>query len=326
MAARLPKLDRMTIVILAAVALAIVLPIAGRPAELYDWLTKAAVFVLFFGYGARLSGAETLAGVKHWRLHLTILTCTFVVYPLLGAPMLALPEGFVTPAVAAGIVFLCLAPSTVQSSINMTSLAGGNVPAAMISATASNVLGVVLTPALVMLMLPTTGHGFSWSIALNVFLQLLLPFFLGQLSRPITAEFMARNKPKLKLLDQLVIVLIVYGAFSEMVSTGMWRKLGWTDLLVVLGFTLPLLALMLWLTWHVAGWLGFPRKDKIAIMFCGTKKSLVTGVPIASVLFPAATVGLLVVPLMIYHQAQIITSSIIAARLSATTPPEDVDA
>lgn len=316
----------MTLLILSALTLAFLLPISGRPAEIYDVVTKVAVFVLFFGYGARLSTAETLAGIKHWRLHLTILTFTFVVFPLLALPLFLIPDGVVTDTVRAGLIFLCLVPSTVQSSINMTSLAGGNIPAAMISATASNVLGVVLTPMLVMLMLPTTGSGFSWEIALNVFVQLLLPFILGQLSRVVTAQFMARHKQRLKLLDQGVIILIVYGAFSEMFSSGLWRRLGWSDLLVTLGFTLPLLAFMLWLTWHAAGWLGFPRKDKIAIMFCGTKKSLVTGVPIASVLFPASMVSMLVVPLMIYHQAQIITSSMLAARLSATTPPEDVDA
>lgn len=314
------KIDRMTLVILGALALSIVVPISGRPAEIYNFGTKVAVFVLFFGYGARLSTAETVAGIKHWRLHLTILAFTFVLFPLLGAPMLLMPDGFVSDPVRIGLVFLCLAPSTVQSSINMTSLAGGNVPAAMMSATASNVLGVVLTPALVMLLFPSASGGLSWQIALDVFVQLLLPFFLGQLSRIFTATFMARHKDRLKLLDQAVIVLIVYGAFSEMFASGMWRRLSWSDLLVTLAFTLPLLALMLWLTWHVAGWLGFPREDQIAVMFCGTKKSLVTGVPIASVLFPASIVGMLVVPLMIYHQAQIITSSIIAARLAANTP------
>ncbi|WP_143008278.1 bile acid:sodium symporter family protein [Tessaracoccus oleiagri] len=317
------KIDRMTLVILGALALSIVLPVRGQAAEVYDLFTKVAVFVLFFGYGARLSTEETLAGVRHWRLHVTILACTFVVFPLLGAPMLLLPDGFVSDAVRAGLVFLCLAPSTVQSSINMTSLAGGNVPAAMISATASNVLGVVLTPLLVMLLLPTNGGGFSWQIALDVFVQLLLPFFLGQISRFATARFMARNRARLKLLDQFVIVLIVYGAFSDMFATGKWRQLGWNELLVTLGFTLPLLAFMLWFTWNLSRWLEFDRPDRIAIMFCGTKKSLVTGVPIAAVLFPAATVGMLVVPLMIYHQAQIITSSLIAARLSASATRED---
>ncbi|WP_199729752.1 bile acid:sodium symporter family protein [Tessaracoccus sp. OH4464_COT-324] len=311
------KIDRLTLTILGTIVLAVVLPIRGQAAEFYSWFTVAAVFVLFFGYGARLSTEETIAGVKHWRLHLTILACTFVLFPLLGLPMLLLPDGLVSPPVAAGLVYLCLAPSTVQSSINMTSVAGGNVPAAMISATASNVLGVVLTPMLVFALLPATGGGFSWEIATDVFVKLLLPFLAGQLARPVLGEFTAAHRRQLKLLDQAVIVLIVYGAFSEMFASGMWRQLDWRDLLVTLSFTLPLLAFMLWFTWTVSGRLGFPRADRIAIMFCGTKKSLVTGVPIAAVLFPSATVGLLVVPLMIYHQAQILTSSVIAARLAA---------
>lgn len=316
------KIDRMTLVILGALALSMVLPISGQAAEVYDVITKVAVFILFFGYGARLSTQEVLAGIRHWRLHLVILLCTFVVFPLLGAPLLLLPDGFVSAPVLIGLVFLCLVPSTVQSSINMTSLAGGNIPAAMISATTSNVLGVALTPLLVVLMLPTSGSGFSWQIALDVFVQLLLPFILGQLSRVVTAEFMARNKVKLKLLDQAVIVLIVYGAFSGMFATDMWRELGMVDLLVTLGFTLPLLALMLLFTWRAGSWMGFDRADRIAVMFCGTKKSLVTGVPIAAVMFPPEKVGMIVVPLMVYHQAQILVSSMLAARLAASAPDE----
>lgn len=304
--------------ILGSLALAVLLPVRGQAAEWYAMFTTAAVFVLFFGYGAKLSTEETIAGIKHWRLHVTILAFTFVVYPIVSAPVLLLPDGVVSESVKIGLIFLCLAPSTVQSSINMTSVAGGNVPAAMISATTSNVLGVVLTPALVFLMLGEAGTGgFSWEIALDVFLKLLLPFILGQISRRWTAGWVDEHKAALKWLDQAVIVFIVYGAFSQMFATGLWRKLSGMDLLITLAFTLPLLAATLWLTWSAGGWLGFKREDRIAIMFCGTKKSLVTGVPIASVLFPASTVGLIVVPLMIYHQAQILTSSIIAARLAA---------
>ncbi|AQP44157.1 bile acid:sodium symporter family protein [Tessaracoccus flavus] len=309
------KLDPTVFLILGALALGLTLPIRGDAAAAFDVVTKVGVFVLFFGYGARLSAAETRAGLINWKLHLTILATTFVVFPLLALPMLAVP-GLSEP-IRIGLVFLCLVPSTVQMSITMTSLAGGNVPAAMVSATASNIAGVGITPLLAILFFPgADGGGIGFDQLVGVVVQLALPFLLGQLSRFATAGFMARHRSRLKYLDQVVIGLIVYGAFSDLRVSGVWRQLQPLDLVLVVPIVLGLMAAMFWLTWRAGGWLGFPREDRIALMFCGTKKSLATGVPMASVLFGGATVGLLVIPLMLYHQAQLLTGSVVATRMS----------
>jgi sodium/bile acid cotransporter 7 len=309
------KLDPTVFLILGALALGLTLPIRGDAAAAFDVVTKVGVFVLFFGYGARLSAAETRAGLTNWKLHLTILATTFVVFPLLALPMLAVP-GLSEP-IRIGLVFLCLVPSTVQMSITMTSLAGGNVPAAMVSATASNIAGVGITPLLAILFFPgADGGGIGFDQLVGVVVQLALPFLLGQLSRFATAGFMARHRSRLKYLDQVVIGLIVYGAFSDLRVSGVWRQLQPLDLVLVVPIVLGLMAAMFWLTWRAGGWLGFPREDRIALMFCGTKKSLATGVPMASVLFGGATVGVLVIPLMLYHQAQLLTGSVVATRMS----------
>ena len=310
------KLDLTMVAILGSLALGLLLPLDGSAAEVLDAVTKVAIFLLFFGYGARLSTEETVAGIKHWKLHLTILAVTFVMYPLLATPLLALPDGWMSDAVKIGLIFLCLVPSTVQSSITFTSLAGGNIPAAMVAATASNVLGVIITPLLTMLFIQgASGGSIGLQQITNVMIQLLLPFVLGQLSRFGTAGFMARHKKRLKYLDQGVIVLIVYGAFSDLRTSGVWRTLQWADVAWLLPITMGLLAFTFWFTWQLAKWLGFNRPDQIAVMFCGTKKSLATGVPMAMVLFPAATVGLIVIPLMLYHQVQLLVSSVLANRL-----------
>ena len=310
------KLDLTMVAILGSLALGLLLPLDGSAAEVLDAVTKVAIFLLFFGYGARLSTEETVAGIKHWKLHLTILAVTFVMYPLLATPLLALPDGWMSDAVKIGLIFLCLVPSTVQSSITFTSLAGGNIPAAMVAATASNVLGVIITPLLTMLFIQgASGGSIGLQQITNVMIQLLLPFVLGQLSRFVTAGFMARHKKRLKYLDQGVIVLIVYGAFSDLRTSGVWRTLQWADVAWLLPITMGLLAFTFWFTWQLAKWLGFNRPDQIAVMFCGTKKSLATGLPMASVLFPAATVGLIVIPLMLYHQVQLLVSSVLANRL-----------
>lgn len=315
------RLDPNLMVILVSLALGLTLPVSGWSAGALDTVTKVGIFALFFGYGARLSAAESLEGLKNWKLHLTILGTTFVLYPLISLPLQFIPETWLSSPLRMGLIFLCLVPSTVQSSITFTSLAGGNIPAAMVSATASNVLGVLVTPLLVMLMIPDAGGGsVGVSQLWDVVIQLLLPFFLGQLSRFATAGFMARNKAKLRYLDQSVICLIVYGAFSELRVSGVWRKLQIHDLIAVIVIVAALLTLMFWLTWHLGLWAGLPRGDRIALLFCGTKKSLATGVPMASVLFSGPIVSVLVIPLMLYHQSQLIVSSILAGRLGATTP------
>ncbi|GAA4907141.1 bile acid:sodium symporter [Tessaracoccus lubricantis] len=311
------KLDLTMIAILGSLALGLLLPLDGGAAEVLDVVTKVAIFLLFFGYGARLSTEETLAGVRHWKLHLTILAITFVMYPLLALPLLGVPEGWMSESIRIGLLFLCLVPSTVQSSIAFTSLAGGNIPAAMVSATASNVLGVVLTPLLTMLFIRSSGGGsIGMQQIYDVMIQLLLPFVLGQLSRFFTAGFMGRHRKGLKYVDQGVIVLIVYGAFSDLRASGVWRTLDWVDVAWVVPVTMALLAFTFWFTWRLPHWLGFNRPDSIAVMFCGTKKSLATGVPMAMVLFPATTVGVIVIPLMLYHQVQLLVSSVLANRLA----------
>ncbi|MDO5735522.1 MAG: bile acid:sodium symporter family protein [Propionibacteriaceae bacterium] len=313
------KVDTFLLLILGAAVLAMLVPATGQAAGAVNVVTKIAIFGLFFGYGARLSLAEAWAGLRHWRLHLLILSITFVLFPLIAVGVLVLPDGLLGPSLALGFAYLCLVPSTVQSSITFTSIAGGNVAGAMVSATASNLLGVVITPLLAVLILPTAG---GMSISLDSFvavlLQLLLPFILGQLSRPFTASFMDRNGKRVKQLDQFVIALVVYGAFSDFFATGAWRSVTIRELLVMSVLCLILLAAMLWFTWWLSGVLRFNRQDRIAIMFCGTKKSLATGVPMASVLFAGQAVGLIVLPLMVFHQAQLMACTVIAQRLAST--------
>lgn len=320
MASSRSRVDPFLLLILAAALLAFLLPATGDAAVAVDWATKVAIFILFLGYGAKLSVHEAVAGLRHWRLHLLILACTFLLFPVVALGFLALPDGVVGSATKLGLAFLCLVPSTVQSSITFTSIAGGNVPGAMVSATASNLLGVVLTPLLVILLLPTTGSGgVGLDQFLGVVVQLLLPFVLGQLSRRWSAGFVERHARRIKYWDQGVICLVVYSAFSDFFAQGTWRDLPLRDLAVMIGLSVALLALMLWLTWHLGGWLRFDRADRIAILFCGTKKSLATGVPMASVLFAGQAVGLVVLPLMVFHQLQLLACTVIAGRLARST-------
>ncbi|MFG3408451.1 bile acid:sodium symporter family protein [Streptomyces sp. NPDC048142] len=304
----------------ATVVLASLLPARGAAADVTGGASTGAVSLLFFLYGARLSTAETLDGLKHWRLHLTVLACTFAVFPLLGLASGGLVPYVLTPELQAGFLFLCLVPSTIQSSIAFTSIARGNVPAALCAGSFSSLAGILLTPLLAALLLGSAGGGFSADSLLRIVLQLLVPFLAGQLSRRWVGGFLTRHRKVLGLVDRGSILLVVYTAFGEGMVAGVWHQVTPVRLGALLAAEAVLLALMLTLSWYGARRLGFGRADRIVIQFAGSKKSLAAGLPMASVIF-GAHASLAVLPLMLFHQMQLMVCAVIAARRSRDPEP-----
>ncbi|MET8128565.1 bile acid:sodium symporter family protein [Streptomyces sp. NPDC005065] len=311
---RLP-IDPYILALIGTVALAALLPASGGAADVAGGASTGAVALLFFLYGARLSTAEALDGLKHWRLHLTVLICTFVVFPLLGLAGEGLVPYVLTPQLYSGFLFLCLVPSTIQSSIAFTSIARGNVPAAICAGSFSSLAGIFLTPLLAAVVLGNSGGGFSADALLKIGVQLLLPFVAGQLLRRWIGGFITRHKKVLGYVDRGSILLVVYTAFSEGMVADIWHQVTPARLGALLAAEAVLLALMLALTWYGAKRLGFDRGDRIAIQFAGSKKSLAAGLPMASVLF-GAHASLAVLPLMLFHQMQLMVCAVIAKRRS----------
>ncbi len=309
---RLP-VDPYIAAIVGTVCLASVLPAQGGGAVVAKYATDAAIALLFFLHGARLSPQAALAGARHWRLHVVVLASTFVLFPLLGLGAKALFPGLLTPPLWTGVILLCALPSTVQSSIAFTSIARGNVPAALCSATASNLLGMGLTPLLIGLLLSVQG-GFSARGAGDIVLQLLLPFAAGQLARPWIGAWALRHKTLLGLVDRGSILLVVYTAFSEGVTQGIWRQLSLADLGRLVAVDAALLAAVLVITTYGSRLLGFSREDEVTIVFCGSKKSLASGLPMATVLLAGQQIGLIVLPLMLFHQIQLMVCAVLAKR------------
>ncbi len=312
------NIDPFTLALLATVAAASLVPARGVGAQAAAIAAEAAIGLLFFLHGAKLSRQAIVAGAGHWRLHLTVFASTFVMFPVLGLAIGLLSPGIVGKPLAMGLLYLCLLPSTVQSSIAFTSIAGGNVPAAVCSASASSLLGIVLTPLLVGLLMGADGsRGVSLGAVEAITLQLFVPFIAGHLSRPLTARFVERHKRLLNYVDRGSILMVVYTAFSAAVVEGLWRKLSGRDLVAVLVLDLAILAVALTCTTLAARALRFSREDEITIVFCGSKKSLASGAPMAAALFPAAQVGGLIVPLMLYHQIQLMVCAVLARRYAA---------
>ncbi|MEV7387970.1 MULTISPECIES: bile acid:sodium symporter family protein [unclassified Streptomyces] len=309
---RMP-IDPYVLLLLGTVCLAAILPARGAAADTASGASTAAIAFLFFLYGARLSTREAVEGLRHWRLHVTVLVCTFVVFPVLGLAARGLVPVLLTHPLYQGFLFLTLVPSTIQSSIAFTSIARGNVPAAICAGSFSSLVGIVITPLLAAALLGNSGGGFSVDSMVKIVLQLLVPFVAGQLLRPWIGAFVTRHKKVLGLVDRGSILLVVYTAFSEGMVRGIWHQVSPVRLGGLLVAEAALLAVMLFLTWYGAKALGFGRGDRIAIQFAGSKKSLASGLPMASVLF-GAHASLAVLPLMLFHQMQLMVCAVIAKR------------
>lgn len=308
--------DRFTLTLIAVVATATLLPAHGDGAVFFKHLTSAAIALLFFMHGAKLSRQAIVAGATHWRLHIVVFCWTFVIFPLIGwalrpvlVPLLGMP-------LYIGVLYLCVLPGTVQSAIAFTSIARGNIPAAVCAASASSLLGIFITPMLLQWLLEANtsvlGSGSLLQAIGNISVEILLPFVLGHLMRPLLGRWMDSHRRLVRNVDQSSILLVVYTAFSESVIGGLWLQVDTVSLLWLFAVCAILLAFILSLNMWSTRKMGFKREDEITIVFCGSKKSLATGVPMAGVLFSAGAIGPVLLPLMLFHQIQLMVCAVLA--------------
>jgi sodium/bile acid cotransporter 7 len=296
------------------VVLATISPISGQAAHYFNLLTTIAIAILFFLHGAKLSRQAVIEGMLHWKMHLLVFAFTFIIFPLLGLLAKPVLEPVLGKQLYWGFLFMCFLPSTVQSSIAFTSMAKGNVAGAVCSASFSNIIGMLITPILVSyFILGQSQQGFDPSKSiLQITLLLLVPFILGQLLRPYIFPYMVKLPSLVKAFDQGSILMVVYGAFSSAVVAGLWHQVSGLTLLYLTLACSALLTLVMLLAWNLPKWLGFQRADQITIFFCSSKKTLASGVPMAQILFIGQPIGMIVLPIMIFHQIQLMVCGVIA--------------
>lgn len=314
-------LDPLTAMILAVLALGLLVPVPDDVAAVLDIVRTVAIVLLFFLYGARMPTREVVDGLRRFRLQGSMLAATFLLFPLLGQAVQLLPDAVLAPDLRRGLLYLSVLPSTVQSSVVMTSIARGNVAGAITGATISNVLGVLLTPLLVAVLLGATGAGLDGGAVGGILLQLLLPFVVGQCVQPWIGAWLRRHGPLTRVTDRTTILLVVFTSVSEAQSSGAWDHLTVGALAVLLVVCAVVLAVMLAVTWYGGAGLGLDRGDRIALLMCGSKKSAATGLPMAAVLFAPAVAASVALPVIAFHQLQIVVCAILARRLAAADPP-----
>ncbi|MDX2111380.1 MAG: bile acid:sodium symporter family protein [Verrucomicrobiota bacterium] len=302
----------------AAVVLAWLFPDPGAKGGWLhpELLTKGGVALIFFLHGAGLSFAALKAGTLRWPLHLVVQLCTFLLFPLIGILFYWLLIDIISDDLRLGLFYLCALPSTVSSSVAMTAAARGNVPAAVFNATLSGLLGVFLTPLWIGLILKTGGHSLPLGkVILDLVIWLILPLVLGQLLRPLVGAFITKHKKGVNLIDRLTILMLVYTSFCDSMKWGVWSGQGVITVVVaILGS-----GLLFYLVMSLVGWvcdlLHFPVEDRITAVFCGSKKTLASGVPMARLIFGAhPDMGMILLPIMIYHPLQLLICGWLAAR------------
>jgi sodium/bile acid cotransporter 7 len=300
-----------------AVVLASLLPELGRsggPLHL-ETITQAGIFAVFFLHGVGLSTEKLRVGVSSWRVHAVVQTFTFVVFPLLFLALRAALGHLVPPHLLLGFLYLCALPSTISSSVAMTGLARGNVAAAIFNATLSSLLGTVLTPLLVSAAIGASGELSLRDAMTKIAAILVLPFVLGQLLRPAIGAWLGRYRRYTSVFDRVVILTMVYASFCDSVHAGLWTRYGAGILATTAAGAALILGIVLFLTRRTTRLLGFAVEDEAAAVFCGSKKALASGVPMAKLLFGAHPgIGLIVLPIMFYHQLQLIVCSVLAER------------
>jgi len=311
-------LDRYMMLLILTVLLATFAPARGDFAAALKPVTYWVVALLFFLYGAKLSTKTIVSGFANWRLQIGVLLCTFALFPLLGLAIKPVVIQWLPTAIGVGFLYIGCLPSTVQSSIAFTSVSGGNVAGAVCAASISNLVGVILSPLLFAVLIPSgTGYGVDPSAVWKIVQQILLPFAVGQLCRPLLADFLHRYKFPTMIVDRGSILLIVYSAFSAGVVNGIWQVVSPAALLTIIAVCAVMLAIAMGISLGAGRAAGMPREDLVSLFYCGSTKSLATGLPMAGILFAGQDISLVVLPLMVFHLLQLVVCAIISQRLAA---------
>jgi len=302
----------------AAVVLAFVWPQPGAHGGFLhpEVLNKLGIAVVFYLNGLSLSMQSLRQGASRWQVHLLIQLSTFALFPLLGLGLLKLGQGWMSPDLLMGFFYLCALPSTVSSSVALTVAARGNVPVALFNATLSALIGVLLTPLWMAWVMGQEGRSLDVTpVVIDLLLWVVLPLFVGQLSRPWLTTWAARRKAQIHIVDRVTILTLVYTSFCDSVQQGIWTNYG----PIVVIQTMVVCALLFWLVYQFTQFasrvMGLPEEDRIAAVLCGSKKTLASGVPMAHLIFGThPALGLILIPIMLYHPLQLAVGGLLSQR------------
>ena len=319
------KIDGFVLSIIAVIGIAYIFPQWGAADSRVpiDTISAIGISLIFFFYGLKLSPSKLKAGLKNWKLHLLVQASTFLIFPLIVLAFYPLVQNSEQQTLWLAFFFLAALPSTVSSSVVMVSMAKGNIPAAIFNASISGIIGILITPLWMGPFVQNTGTDFDFTVIYSkLILQIILPVILGLFLQRFLGILAQKYNSYLSLFDKSIILLIIYKSFAESFEENIFGVVSFLDLGILFVAVLGLFYLAFFLTGFVAKKLRFNTEDQITAQFCGTKKSLVHGTVFSKILFGnMASIGIILLPLMIFHATQILILSIIAG-IRATRPDE----
>jgi sodium/bile acid cotransporter 7 len=311
--------------IFGLVLLAWAFPELGGPDSIIPvtLVRKIGVFLIFFNQGVQLPGEALKKGILEWKLHLLVQLCTFVLFPVLvGAALWSASSFFDQPDLRIGFFYLAFLPTTVTSAVALTSVAEGNVTGALFNCTLSSVIGVFLVPFLCVTFLGAGGSEGQVPLSgllLSIAVTILLPMVLGQIVRPFLKELFARHKIFFRRCNNGVILFIVWGAFCQSFLRNVWSQVSTTDLAMTVILGVVLLLFVSGVVWKASAWVGLEPESRISAFYCGSQKTLAMGLPMSALIFgtvEGVELSLLLIPLLVYHPAQLILGGLLAPVLS----------
>ncbi|MBK9509547.1 MAG: bile acid:sodium symporter [Cytophagaceae bacterium] len=313
------KPDNFILALIVVVTLAYFFPNFGTKESGFpiDSVASLGVALIFFFYGLKLSPEKLKSGLKNWKLHVLVQLSTFLLFPIIILLFRPLAQNEHFQNIWLGFLFLAALPSTVSSSVVMVSLAKGNVPTAIFNASISGLIGILITPVWMGFFIKQSGNEYELSsIYLKLLFEILLPVVLGLSLQKFLGKYAQKYSAYLTTFDKSVILLIIYKSFAVSFSTGVFSSVKIKDLIFISVATFILFFVVYFVTGLLSKSLNFNREDQITAQFCGTKKSLVHGTVFSKILFPASMpLGIILLPLMIFHAFQLFVVSIIATEM-----------
>lgn len=314
--------DRFIWVLIGTIALASVLPVRGPQVAAANLVSSGAVFLIFLLHGIRLPRAEVIAGLRDWQVQGALALFVFLGMGLTGLAMARLTEGWLPPLIALGLLYAGVLPTTVQSATTYCSLARGAVAVSVVASAAINLAAILVTPALFTLLAGREGGvALSGDLAVRICTILLLPFLIGQSLQRWLRPWALAHPAIIKTIDQGAIAIAVFVAFSAAVVDGIWGRLGGGELIILGGAIAVMLVIGFGGAWLLGRALGRGQAERTAILFSGAHKSIAVGAPLAALLFPPEMAGMVLLPILIYHLAQLLLSAWIAPVLAARAAP-----
>lgn len=306
------KINGFILSLLLSILLAYFFPTALRALPLPE-IINVGIGLIFFFYGLKLAPAELKQGFLNYPSHILIQTTTFILFPFITLAFIPFFEGGTESDLWLAIFFLGVLPSTVSSSVVMVAIAKGNLPTAIFNASISGLIGILATPLLLSIFLSDSGTFEFLDIVLKLVFQIVFPLCAGILLQKILGSFARKYNKSLGLFDKAVIVLIVYSSFSNSFNSNLFAQVGLLDLFKLFTIVIIMFFLIYGMVGYICRILGFSLKDSITVKFCGTKKSLVHGSVMVKIIFgSSASMGLFLLPIMLYHILQLLVVSVFA--------------